>query len=85
MFMQHNLIMTPVAHFEFLKARADLPHIFCLFDDDESQHEHWMLRIDAREAVITALIHKDKIVTKRSGGRAVHEVSEAASLIMVTA
>ena len=73
-FMQHHLIMAPVAHFELLKGWADLPHIICLFDDDESQHEHGMLRIDARETVIATLIHKDKIVTERNGGRAVHEV-----------
>jgi hypothetical protein len=83
--MQHHFIMAPVAHFAFLKGRAYLPHIICLFDDDESQHEHGMLRIDARETVITALIHKDKIVTERNGGRAVHEVSQAATLVMASA
>jgi hypothetical protein len=56
--------MTPVPDFELLKITADLLDVIGLSNHHKSQDEDGVLWIDAGEAVVAALIHKDEIVTK---------------------
>jgi len=62
--VQNDFIMAPVPDFELLEITADLLAVIGLSNHRKSQDEGGVLGVDARKAVVAALIHKDEIVTK---------------------
>ncbi len=65
MFMEHRLIVAPVAHLECLKVAADLVDILGFPDHRTGQHENRIERIDAGQTMIAGFIDEDQVITER--------------------
>ena len=63
MLMQHGFIMPPVPHFELLKVAAHSLDVVCLANDGKGEDEDGIERINAGEAVISAFVNEDEVVS----------------------
>jgi hypothetical protein len=53
-----------VGELEFRDHRKDEARVGTLFEDAESQDEHWKLRIDCFEPVVATFIDEDDVIAR---------------------
>ena len=62
--MKNNHVMSEMPELDTLKCGDYLVNVSAFFDDAEGKNKHRIMRVDAAQAVISALIDKDYVVAK---------------------
>ena len=62
--VQHHAVMPPKVKFEPLECRVNAVDVRGLVHHAKGQHEHGMLLIDRREAVVAAFVDVDDVVAE---------------------